>query len=64
LQGPWAAGDPTGCGDVWGATCFVALVAGAPLPSAMAAANGAASRNVDHRGAEGLYEHLGEETWT
>jgi hypothetical protein len=55
---PWTTGDPTGCGDVWGATCFMRLVRGDPLEDAMAAANRAAARNVDHRGAEGLFGHL------
>lgn len=58
LDEPWTAGDPTGCGDVWGATCFVTLVGGARLTDAMDAANRAAARNVSHRGAEGLHEHL------
>jgi hypothetical protein len=58
LAEPWTAGDPTGCGDVWGATCFARLRAGARLDAAMDAANRAAARNVDHRGADGLYEHL------
>lgn len=52
------SGDPTGCGDVWGATCFARLMSGAPLTAAMEAGNRAAARNVDHRGADGLYEHL------
>ena len=52
------AGDPTGCGDVWGATCFAHLVRGRRLSDAMARANRAAARNVNHRGAEGLFEHL------
>lgn len=51
-------GDPTGCGDVWGATCFIALLRGESLRAAMVAANRAAARNVDYRGAEGLYGHL------
>lgn len=51
-------GDPTGCGDVWGATCFLHMLAGAPLEGAIAAANRAASRNVEHRGASGLHHHL------
>lgn len=58
LRTPWTEGDPTGCGDVWGATCFVALLRGERLGTAVAAANRAAGRNVDHRGAEGLYDHL------
>ncbi len=62
MPDPRAAGDPTGCGDVWGATCFIRLAAGATLEDAMAAANRAASRNVSHRGADGLYHHLRNET--
>lgn len=51
-------GDPTGCGDVWGATCFCALLTGAGLRRAVETANHAAVRNVGHRGATGLYDHL------
>jgi sugar/nucleoside kinase (ribokinase family) len=51
-------GDPTGCGDVFGATCFSALLNGAGLEDAMRAANEAAGRNVVHRGATGLFDHL------
>jgi sugar/nucleoside kinase (ribokinase family) len=51
-------GDPTGCGDVWGATCFCRLLAGDSLEGAMRAANRAASRNVQHRGATGLNDFL------
>ena len=51
-------GDPTGCGDVWGATCFCRLLAGAELEDAMRAANAAAARNVLHRGSSGLHHHL------
>lgn len=52
------AGDPTGCGDVWGATYFSRLVAGDSLTTAMQAAARAAARNVEHRGAAGLANHL------
>jgi hypothetical protein len=62
LDGVGGAGDPTGCGDVWGATCFVALVRGQPLASALAAANRAAARNAEHRGADGLHTFLMEAT--
>ena len=55
IDGP---GDPTGCGDVWGATHFSRLLAGDSLTDAMAAANRAASSNVEHRGASGLANHL------
>jgi sugar/nucleoside kinase (ribokinase family) len=53
-----AHGDPTGCGDVWGATCYIRMLAGDGLESAMAVANRAALRNVLHRGATGLNQHL------
>lgn len=58
-------GDPTGCGDVWGATHFARLLAGDKLGDATAAAMRAAARNVDHRGASGLARYLrGELTLT
>jgi hypothetical protein len=50
--------DPTGCGDVWGATYFSRLLAGDTLSDAFAAANRAAARNLEHRGATGLAMHL------
>jgi hypothetical protein len=52
------AGDPTGCGDVWGATYFSRLLAGDTLIDAMQSAHRAAGRNVEHRGASGLANHL------
>ena len=52
------SGDPTGCGDVWGATYFSRMVAGDKLGDAMTAAARAAARNVGHRGATGLAAHL------
>jgi sugar/nucleoside kinase (ribokinase family) len=51
-------GDPTGCGDVWGASFFASLLAQRDLESALRRANSAAARNVEHRGATGLYHHL------
>jgi len=51
-------GDPTGCGDVWGATYFSRLLAGDNLGDAILAAHRAAARNVGHRGATGLANHL------
>ena len=51
-------GDPTGCGDVWGITCFASLLAGCSIHEAVARAHAAASRKLSHRGATGLYEHL------
>jgi pfkB family carbohydrate kinase len=55
FEGP---GDPTGCGDVWGATYFSRLLAGDMLGDAMQAAVTAAARNVEHRGAGGLADYL------
>lgn len=55
VEGP---GDPTGCGDVWGATHFSRLLAGDNFIDAIAWANTAAARNVGHRGATGLTHHL------
>ena len=53
-----SGGDPTGCGDVWGATYFSRLLAGDDIRTAMTAASQAAARNVDHRGATGLAQYL------
>ncbi|MEO8194540.1 MAG: carbohydrate kinase family protein [Gemmatimonadales bacterium] len=53
-----SGGDPTGCGDVWGATYFSRLLAGDEIRLAMRAASAAAARNVDHRGASGLAQYL------
>ena len=50
--------DPTGCGDVWGATCFVRLLCGDDVKAAVAEANRLAARNVQHRGATGLHQFL------
>jgi hypothetical protein len=50
--------DPTGCGDVWGATYFSRTLAGDNLNAAILAAHRAAARNASHRGASGLANHL------
>lgn len=50
--------DPTGCGDVFGATYFSRLLAGDRISDAMQVAQSAAARNVRHRGATGLAHHL------
>jgi hypothetical protein len=50
--------DPTGCGDVFGATLAARLLAGDLVPDALAAANRAAGRNAAFRGASGLANHL------
>ena len=51
-------GDPTGCGDVFGATVAATLLQGAPLEEAIRAGCRLAARNVSYRGATGLREHL------
>jgi len=51
-------GDPTGCGDVWGATFFSRLLADDTITDALGAAMRAASKNVEHRGATGLAHYL------
>lgn len=51
-------GDPTGCGDVWGATYFSRMLAGDNLADAIRAAHRAAARNVTFRGATGLAHFL------
>ena len=56
-SGPYA-GDPTGCGDVWGATAFARLLAGDELEKAIRKANELASENVGKRGAKNLLRYL------
>jgi sugar/nucleoside kinase (ribokinase family) len=51
-------GDPTGCGDVFGATLLAGLLGGHPVPDAVRRANAAAGRNLRHRGATRLHHHL------
>lgn len=51
-------GDPTGCGDVLGATYFSRLLAGDTFGVALRAGIHAASRNVAYRGAAGLASYL------
>jgi hypothetical protein len=51
-------GDPTGCGDVFGATYFSRLLTGDTFGVALRAAIRAASRNVVFRGAGGLASFL------
>ncbi|MFB6240237.1 MAG: carbohydrate kinase family protein [Gemmatimonadota bacterium] len=46
--------DPTGCGDVWGITCFGALLAGSGVRDAVRRANRVAARNARHRGGRAL----------
>jgi len=51
-------GDPTGCGDVLGATLAASLLGGAPLEKALRLGTRMGARNVSHRGATGLRDHL------
>ena len=51
-------GDPTGCGDVFGATYYSRMLAGDIITDALRAALDAAARNVEHRGATGLAHFL------
>lgn len=51
-------GDPTGCGDVWGITAFLGLIAGLDVEGAIRRANRAAQANVTHRGTSGLSRYL------
>lgn len=50
--------DPTGCGDVWGITCFASLLAGRSLKASMRRANRVAARSTSFRGAGGLAPYL------
>jgi sugar/nucleoside kinase (ribokinase family) len=57
-EGEPVTGDPTGCGDVFGATLFARLLGGADLEGAIRDANRMARRNVSYRGATGLHHYL------
>ena len=50
--------DPTGCGDVFGGTMAAALVGGAPVEEAVRTGTQLGTRNLSHRGATGLRDHL------
>jgi len=51
-------GDPTGCGDVLGASVAASLLAGTTLEAALQVGTRMGARNVTHRGATGLRDHL------
>jgi hypothetical protein len=55
---PVDAIDPTGCGDVFGATVCARILAGDSVEVAVKAGNRAAARNAGFRGAGGLASHL------
>src|SRR6267378_1478013 len=50
--------DPTGCGDVFGGTVAATLLGGASLEEALRAGTMLGARNLTHRGATGLRDHL------
>ncbi|UCD25697.1 MAG: carbohydrate kinase family protein [Gemmatimonadota bacterium] len=50
--------DPTGCGDVFGATIVSHLVQGSEIEAAIRHANRFAARNLSYRGATYLHHHL------
>src|SRR5205807_8796674 len=58
-RAPAEGGDPTGCGDVFGATVLASLLAGRPLAEALQRATRMAARNVTYRGARSE-EHTSE----
>lgn len=53
-----ATNDPTGCGDVFGGAAAAALVGGASIEDAVRTGTMLGTRNVSHRGATGLRDHL------
>jgi len=53
-----SGGDPTGCGDVWGAANACGLLGGMDAEEAVRRANAVAAAKLGHRGGSGLYEHL------
>jgi hypothetical protein len=51
-------GDPTGCGDVFGGAVTAMLLGGATLEDALRIGTQLGARNLSHRGATGLRDHL------
>ena len=52
------ATDPTGCGDVFGGAAVAALLGGASIEDAVRTGTQLGTRNLGHRGATGLRDHL------
>ena len=50
--------DPTGCGDVFGGAAAAALLRGAAIEDAVRVGTQLGTRNLSHRGARGLRDHL------
>lgn len=53
-----AVNDPTGCGDVLGGATVASLLAGVPIEEALRIGTQMGTRNLSHRGASGLRDHL------
>ncbi len=53
-----ATTDPTGCGDVWGISCFASLLQGDPVPEAARRANRLAATTAALSGTAGLADRL------
>ena len=60
IEQPVEDADPTGCGDVWGITCFAALLAGAGVAEAVSRANRLAAAAAAGRGTRGLARRLAD----
>jgi sugar/nucleoside kinase (ribokinase family) len=58
IDGSPVAGDPTGCGDVWGSTFYMGLLAGFAPEAAARRANGFAAANIRSPGTDGLHTRL------
>ena len=53
-----AVSDPTGSGDVLGGATLAMLLTGAPIEDALRIGTQMGTRNLSHRGARGLRDHL------
>ena len=55
---PGREADPTGCGDVWGMSCFASLLEGLPIRDAVRLANRLAAAAAASHGTRGLADRL------
>lgn len=58
MAGGPVPGDPTGCGDIWGAACFAELLRGAAVPDAARRANAVARAKPGFSGAGAFLDGL------
>jgi hypothetical protein len=58
LPGGPLAGDPTGCGDIWGSTFFLSLLTGTPALEAATHAHGLAACKLSDPATDRLFERL------